>query len=229
MSWCAARSALSRRCHCTHRLRYQAGQQSGGARLPQYGSAMGGTEMSDTVGRDGPSGAGDDGPVVITVNGRRMWFADNVTVALLLESLGYPARGVAVALNRAVLPRAGHEGENNNGAQCHGSEVQSRSERLSVRSQIIPFATRSRPTVGLPTAWRVLIPPCDVVAPGVVASMPSFRSRLPTCRRNARESACQAVHARRGSSRQPEPRRHRTRCHRVPGGLHRQDRTWDSR
>jgi len=37
--------------------------------------------MSDTVGHDGPSGAGDDGPGVITVNGLRMWVADNVTVA----------------------------------------------------------------------------------------------------------------------------------------------------
>ena len=44
--------------------------------------------------------------MIVTVNGRRMWVGDNVTVALLLQSLGYPARGVAVALNRAVLPRS---------------------------------------------------------------------------------------------------------------------------
>jgi sulfur carrier protein len=31
---------------------------------------------------------------------------NNATVALLLKSLGYPARGIAVALNRAVLPRS---------------------------------------------------------------------------------------------------------------------------
>lgn len=61
--------------------------------------------MSDTVGH-GPSGVVEDGPIVITVNGRRKWVGDNVTVAPLLESLGYPARGVAVALNRAVLPRS---------------------------------------------------------------------------------------------------------------------------
>jgi len=73
--------------------------------------------MSDTVGHDGPSGAGDDGPVVITVNGRRMWVADNVTVALLLESLGYPARGVAVALNRAVLPRSAWQTKLSDGAR----------------------------------------------------------------------------------------------------------------
>src|SRR6478736_4083773 len=109
MSLCADTSALSRRCHCTHRLRYQAGQQSGGARVPQYGSAMGGTDMSDTV--------GDDGPVVITVNSRRLWVGDNVTVALLLASLGYPARGVAVALNRAVLPRSAWQTKLSDGAR----------------------------------------------------------------------------------------------------------------
>ena len=73
--------------------------------------------MSDTVGHDGPSGAGDDGPVVITVNGRRMWVGDNITVALLLESLGYPPRGVAVALNRAVLPRSAWQTKLSDGAR----------------------------------------------------------------------------------------------------------------
>jgi len=73
--------------------------------------------MSDTVGHDGPSGAGDDGPGVITVNGLRMWVADNVTVALLLELLGYPARGVAVALNRAVLPRSAWQTKLSDGAR----------------------------------------------------------------------------------------------------------------
>jgi sulfur carrier protein len=73
--------------------------------------------MSDTVGHDGPSGAGDDGPAVITVNRRRMWVGDNVTVALLLEALGYPARGVAVALNRAVLPRSAWQTKLSDGAR----------------------------------------------------------------------------------------------------------------
>jgi sulfur carrier protein len=76
-----------------------------------------GTDMSDIVGHDGPSGAGDDGPGVITVNGLRMWVGDNVTVALLLESLGYPARGVAVALNRAVLPRSAWQTKLSDGAR----------------------------------------------------------------------------------------------------------------
>jgi sulfur carrier protein len=44
--------------------------------------------------------------VIVMVNGRRVWVGDNVTVALLLRSLGYPVRGVAVALNRALLPRS---------------------------------------------------------------------------------------------------------------------------
>jgi sulfur carrier protein ThiS len=39
------------------------------------------------------------GTVIVIVNGRRVWVGDNVTVALLLRSLGYPARGVAAALN----------------------------------------------------------------------------------------------------------------------------------
>jgi sulfur carrier protein len=77
---------------------------------------MGGIDMSDTVGHDGPSGV-EDGPVVITVNGRRKWVGYNVTVALLLESLGYPARGVAVALNRAVLPRSAWQTKLSDGAR----------------------------------------------------------------------------------------------------------------
>jgi hypothetical protein len=60
--------------------------------------------MSDTVGHDGPSGTGNGGPAVITVNGRRMWVDANTTVVVLLESLGYPVRGIAVALNRQFCP-----------------------------------------------------------------------------------------------------------------------------
>jgi sulfur carrier protein len=76
--------------------------------------------MSDTVGRDGPSGADDAGSVVITINGRRIWVGANTTVAVLLESLGYPARGVAVALNRAVLPRSGWQTRLYDGARQGG-------------------------------------------------------------------------------------------------------------
>ena len=62
--------------------------------------------MSETLGHDGPGPAGDGGMVMITVNGRRMHIRSNISVAVLLESLGYPARGIAVALNRSVLPRS---------------------------------------------------------------------------------------------------------------------------
>jgi sulfur carrier protein len=55
--------------------------------------------------------------VIVTVNGRRMWVGDNVTVALLLQSLGHPARGVAVALNRAVLPRSAWQTTLSDGAR----------------------------------------------------------------------------------------------------------------
>jgi sulfur carrier protein len=62
--------------------------------------------VSGNLGSDGPRRASDCGSVVITVNGRRMYLRGTITVARLLQSLGYPGRGVAVALNRAVLPRS---------------------------------------------------------------------------------------------------------------------------
>ena len=62
--------------------------------------------MSDTLGHDGLCSAGDGGIVMVTVNGRRMHVGGNISVAVLLESLGYPDCGVAVALNRTVLPRS---------------------------------------------------------------------------------------------------------------------------
>ena len=73
--------------------------------------------MSDTLGQDGPWPAGDGGTVVVTVNGRRMHVRGNVSVAKLLESLGYPARGVAVALNRSVLPRSAWQTSLSDGAR----------------------------------------------------------------------------------------------------------------
>ncbi|HEX4393698.1 MAG TPA: sulfur carrier protein ThiS [Mycobacterium sp.] len=44
--------------------------------------------------------------MIVIVNGRRVWVGGNVTVALLLRSLGYAAHGVAVALNRTLVPRS---------------------------------------------------------------------------------------------------------------------------
>jgi sulfur carrier protein len=57
--------------------------------------------------------------VIVIVNSRRVWVGDNVTVALLLRSLGYPARGVAVALNRALLPRSAWLTKLFDGARLH--------------------------------------------------------------------------------------------------------------
>jgi sulfur carrier protein len=55
--------------------------------------------------------------IVVTVNGRRVLMRNNATVALLLRSLGYPARGIAVALNRAVLPRSAWQTSLSDGAR----------------------------------------------------------------------------------------------------------------
>jgi sulfur carrier protein len=73
--------------------------------------------MSDTVGHDGPCPAGDGSIVMVTVNGRRMHVGGNISVAILLESLGYPDRGVAVALNQSVLPRSAWQTSLSDGAR----------------------------------------------------------------------------------------------------------------
>ena len=44
--------------------------------------------------------------MIVTVNDQRMQVDEHTTVAALLTSLGYPDRGVAVALEWAVLPRS---------------------------------------------------------------------------------------------------------------------------
>jgi sulfur carrier protein len=45
-------------------------------------------------------------PVGVTVNGEDHEFAGGVTVRELLERLGLPSRGVAVAVDGAVFPRS---------------------------------------------------------------------------------------------------------------------------
>ncbi len=45
--------------------------------------------------------------MIITVNERQVEVAEPTTIADLLESLGYPDRGIAVAMDDAVLPRSG--------------------------------------------------------------------------------------------------------------------------
>ncbi|HXO79425.1 MAG TPA: sulfur carrier protein ThiS [Mycobacterium sp.] len=55
--------------------------------------------------------------MIVIVNGRRVWVGGNVTVALLLRSLGYAATGVAVALNRTLLPRSSWQTKLSDGAR----------------------------------------------------------------------------------------------------------------
>jgi sulfur carrier protein len=55
--------------------------------------------------------------VIVIVNGRRVWVGGNVTVALLVRSLGYATRGVAVALNRTLLPRSAWQTKLSDGAR----------------------------------------------------------------------------------------------------------------
>ncbi len=55
--------------------------------------------------------------MIIRVNAERLEVDDQMTVAALLESLGYPDRGVAVALDQTVLPRSGWATTLSDGAQ----------------------------------------------------------------------------------------------------------------
>jgi sulfur carrier protein len=55
--------------------------------------------------------------VIVVVNTERLEVAERTTVAALLRSLGYPDRGIAVALDQAVLPRSGWATTLSDGAQ----------------------------------------------------------------------------------------------------------------
>lgn len=44
--------------------------------------------------------------MIITVNEKQVEVDEQMTVAVLLQTLGYPDRGIAVALDQAVLPRS---------------------------------------------------------------------------------------------------------------------------
>jgi len=44
--------------------------------------------------------------VIVTVNDQELQVDDDTTVTALLESMGVPERGIAVAVNWAVLPRS---------------------------------------------------------------------------------------------------------------------------
>jgi sulfur carrier protein len=55
--------------------------------------------------------------MIVVVNSERLEVDDQTTVAALLQSLGYPDRGIAVALNQAVLPRSSWATTLSDGAQ----------------------------------------------------------------------------------------------------------------
>jgi sulfur carrier protein len=44
--------------------------------------------------------------MIVTVNEQQVEVGERTTVAALLESLGFPDRGIAVAMDLAVLPRS---------------------------------------------------------------------------------------------------------------------------
>ena len=44
--------------------------------------------------------------MIVTVNDERVQVDDHTTVAALLEQLGFPDKGIAVALDWAVIPRS---------------------------------------------------------------------------------------------------------------------------
>jgi sulfur carrier protein len=50
---------------------------------------------------------GSGGYVIVTVNDERVQVDEHTTVAALLSRLGFPDRGVAVAVDWSVLPRSG--------------------------------------------------------------------------------------------------------------------------
>ena len=44
--------------------------------------------------------------MIVVVNEKQFEVDEKITVAALLQTLGYPDRGIAVALDQAVLPRS---------------------------------------------------------------------------------------------------------------------------
>ena len=55
--------------------------------------------------------------MIVTVNDERVQVDDDTTVAALLSRLGFPNRGVAVALDWAVLPRSSWSTKLSDGAK----------------------------------------------------------------------------------------------------------------
>jgi sulfur carrier protein len=55
--------------------------------------------------------------MIISVNAEQLEIDDQTTVAALLQSLGYPDRGIAVAIDATVLPRSAWTTTLSDGAQ----------------------------------------------------------------------------------------------------------------
>jgi len=55
--------------------------------------------------------------VIVTVNDEQVQVDEHTTVAELLRRLGFPDKGVAVAMDFAVLPRSGWEASLFDGAR----------------------------------------------------------------------------------------------------------------
>jgi sulfur carrier protein len=55
--------------------------------------------------------------MIVSVNAEQLEIDEQTTVAALLESLGYPDRGIAVAVDQAVLPRSAWATTLSDGAQ----------------------------------------------------------------------------------------------------------------
>jgi sulfur carrier protein len=55
--------------------------------------------------------------MIVMVNEQRVEVGEQTTVAALLEQLGFPDRGIAVAMDFAVLPRSGWATKLSDGAR----------------------------------------------------------------------------------------------------------------
>jgi sulfur carrier protein len=71
----------------------------------------------DPRGDDAERSDGEEQRMIVVVNAERLEVDDQTTVAALLQSLGYPDRGIAVAVDQALLPRSAWATTLSDGAQ----------------------------------------------------------------------------------------------------------------
>ncbi|BBY55385.1 sulfur carrier protein ThiS [Mycobacterium koreense] len=55
--------------------------------------------------------------MIVTVNDKQIEVESTTTIAALIDSLGYPDRGIAVSLNWSVLPKSDWEQTLSDGAR----------------------------------------------------------------------------------------------------------------